>query len=140
MSRTFNKVAAWSVDQRWGVLLMMAAITGVALIGYRDPQLLLQLFEREPQSATTDAAAPAEQTESPPDVDPFSLSRADAVLVVQAEDFFTPEAAAALRAVVEELESLDQVRRVVWMDRVPLLNIFGLPEPLFPRSKASPAR
>jgi uncharacterized protein len=143
MSRTFNRIAAWSVDQRWAVLLLMAAITVVALIGYRDPQLVLQVFERAPQSVRTDGPAPAppaEKIETPPDVDPFSLSQADAVLVVQGEDFFTPEAAAALRAVVDELESLDQVRRVVWMDRVPLLNIFGLPEPLFPRSKASPAR
>ena len=62
------------------------------------------------------------------------------VIVVDSKDFFTPDGARALRAVVEELESLEQVRRVIWMDRVPILNIFGLPEPLFPRSKVSQSR
>ena len=38
------------------------------------------------------------------------------------------------------LESLPYIRGVLWMDRVPVLNIFGLREPLFPKSQASPAR
>jgi len=140
MSQSFNKLAAWSVDQRWGVLLVMGVITTIALIGYRDPQLLLGLFERDEVEVVQDRRDRSNEVEQPPNVDPFSLSRADAVLVVDSENFFTPRGAEALRAVVDELESLDQVRRVVWMDRVPILNIFGLPEPLFPRSQASPAR
>src|SRR5690606_37637690 len=115
-------------------------VTGVALVGYREPQLLLQVFDGTAAEDETLESSSGSDAAAPPDVDPFSLTQADSVLVVQGDDFFTPEAAEALRAVVEELESLDHVRRVVWMDRVPILNIFGLPEPLFPRSSSSPAR
>ena len=75
-----------------------------------------------------------------PAVDPVSLSNSDAVLVVQSEQFFTPEGARAMRDVVTQLESLEHVERILWMDRVPILNIFGLPEPLLPKSEASPEK
>ena len=70
-----------------------------------------------------------------PAVEPVSLSNSDAVIVVHsaADEFFSPEGAAALRHVVQQLESLDYVRSVLWMDQIPTLNIFGLQEPLFPR-------
>ena len=45
-----------------------------------------------------------------------------------------------MRQVVRSLEELDYVDRILWMDRVPMLNIFGLSEPLFPRSEASAER
>ena len=69
-------------------------------------------------------------------MEPVSLSNSDAVIVVHsaADEFFSPEGAAALRHVVQELESLDYVRSVLWMDQIPTLNIFGLQEPLFPRA------
>jgi predicted RND superfamily exporter protein len=71
-----------------------------------------------------------------------SLSNSDAVLVVHSakDQFFTAEGARALRHVVGKLESLDYVRNVLWMDQIPSLNIFGLEEPLFPRSDSSSRR
>ncbi len=42
-----------------------------------------------------------------------------------------------MRAVVEALENEPTVDNVLWLDRAPPLNIFGLPEPIFPRSDAS---
>ena len=45
-----------------------------------------------------------------------------------------------MRHVVEKLEEQDHVSFILWMDRVPMLNIFGLPEPSCPRSEASPER
>ena len=48
--------------------------------------------------------------------------------------------AAALRSVVDRLESLDYVDSILWLERVPMLNIFGLPEPLLPNSTASSER
>lgn len=140
MSTSFDRIASWTVDHRWAVLLLLAVITAFAVQGYRDPQVVLQLWEDRDDAASDDDFARSgspEATQPLPDVNPFSLSRADAVIVVQGDNFFTAKSAAALRQVVQDLEALDQVRSVVWMDRVPLLNIFGLPEPLFPRSEAS---
>ena len=140
MSRRFDEFAAWSVDQRWVVLLVMVVLTLLAAIGYWDPKSLLSLVERSNQESPITSDTEDDETAPLPDVDPFSLSRSDAVIVVDSDDFFTPTGAKAMRQVVEDLESLDQVRSIVWMDRVPILNIFGLPEPLFPRSEASASR
>ena len=144
MSKTFNRIATWTVDQRWAVVLLMAVITTFAVIGYYNPRLILKLFEAAPDEAAAVAnsgdIADAPRRRQPPDVTPFTLSRSDAVIVVQGEDFFTVECVKALRQVVTDLEALDQVAGIVWMDRVPPLNIFGLPEPLFPRSAASTSR
>ena len=54
--------------------------------------------------------------------------------------FFSARGAEALRAMVAGLEELDYVSQVLWMDRVPILNIFGLPEPLLPSATASDVR
>ncbi|MEQ9409258.1 MAG: efflux RND transporter permease subunit [Fuerstiella sp.] len=145
MSQTFNKLARFSVDRPGVVILLLAAVTTLAGIGYRDPRLLLQLLH---DSASDDASSgdnrhpgrEASQRQQVPDVSPFSLSQSDAVVVVRGQNFFTAHGAQALRQVVTELEKLDQVHSIIWMDRVPMLNIFGLPEPLFPRSEASEQR
>jgi predicted RND superfamily exporter protein len=62
------------------------------------------------------------------------------ILVAESDAFFTADGARAMRAVVAALEDLDAVRSVLWMDAAPMLNIFGLPEPVLPRGHASPAR
>ncbi|MEO1980333.1 MAG: hypothetical protein ABGZ24_07440, partial [Fuerstiella sp.] len=116
MSKTFNRLATLSVDQRWFVVLLVSIITAIALVGYRDPQLLLQLFETtdEPDDAAptvvSDDDRPQRQV---PNVSPFSLSNGDVVVVVQGEDFFNADCAKALRQVVEDLEQLDQVSNVL---------------------------
>jgi uncharacterized protein len=142
MNAFFDRLAVWTVEKRWGVVLLLAVITVVAAVGHKDPQLLLSLFKKvEPQPEESSGSGTNDkQRVRVPDVDPFSLSRADAVIVVDCDDFFTPAGAQAMRQVVDDLEALDQVRRILWMDRVPILNIFGLPEPLFPRSESSQAR
>jgi predicted RND superfamily exporter protein len=68
------------------------------------------------------------------------LGRADTILVIQSEQLFTYEGAEALRDIVSQLEDLKTVDSVSWMDTAPPLNIFGLPEPVVPRGKASPQR
>lgn len=141
MSKTFDKLATWTVDRRWAVQLLLAAITAVAVIGYRDPDLLLDLFKAaEPPVAGDPSAQSSEPRKPSPKVSPFRLTRSDAVVVVDGADFFNIENARALRKVVADLEALDQVAQVIWMDRVPPLNMFGLPEPILPRSEASPQR
>ena len=139
MNRFFDKLADIIIDRRGFVFFVLTLITVASSIGHYNPRLVLNLFASNEQEEEVDDGVD-DFGDPPPNVDPISLSAADVVIVCKADNFFTPEAAASMRNVVDELEELDQVRRVLWMDRVPILNIFGLSEPLFPRSKASGQR
>ncbi len=70
-------------------------------------------------------------------MDAVRLDDADVILVVESPDIFNPDGAEALRSIVSALEELDYVESVFWMDRVPVLNVFGLRESLFPRASGS---
>ncbi|MCA9035377.1 MAG: MMPL family transporter [Planctomycetaceae bacterium] len=133
----------WTVDHRAITAAAVLVISGIAIVGYINPRLVRDLFVSSPdvaETVSTDNATAAAEPRPLPKVDPVSLSDSDAVIVVQSSQFFTPEGAKAMRHVVESLEELDYVRSILWMDRVPILNIFGLNEPLFPRSEASAER
>ncbi len=117
------------------------------MVGYIQPTL----FRNWWQWATSDSAGqqsadnPAPPSSGPrarppENVNPLSLSNSDVVLVVECQEFFTPRAAEAMRFMVAAVEELDQVQSVLWLDRVPLLNIFGLPQPLLPPATASANR
>jgi predicted RND superfamily exporter protein len=135
VSNRFEKTFGATVDHPWGVGLFLVVMSVTALFGYIAPERVTSLF-----------TAPAEEEQRPagerarrgPDVDPFSVADADVIIVVDAPDLFSPSGANAVREVVASLESLDYVDSVLWMDRVPPLNIFGLREPVFPPAHASP--
>jgi len=122
---------------------LILLISGGALLGYIDPKLFVRLAEGAEADETRTTS-----TESNEQQRPRSSSRrvstqrmgGDAVLVVESPKFFTPEGVNALRHVVSKLEELPYVRRVTWMDTIPSMNLFGLAEPLFPKSQASPER
>lgn len=139
MRHLFDRWTVWIVDRPWVSTLILVLITGFAVLGYRDPDIFRR-WRAEWRGDNQESSTFADNSAEVPNVDPFNLTRADAVLVVESERFFTPQGAEALRGIVQDLESLDSVRQVVWMDRVPILNIFGLPEPLFPRASASQQR
>lgn len=153
MNRLFTSLASWSVDHRWPTLLVIALLTTGAVIGFVEPELtLISAFEEDSELAIDDDDDDGESTTAEKEKDDppprrrrrggggGSMFSSDAILVVDSENFFTPEGASALREVVEDLESQDYVSRVMWMDSVPLLNIFGLAEPLFPKNEASERR
>jgi len=152
MKTAFDRVMTWTVDHRLITLLAVLLITLLSVIGYFRPEWVRQFFvtrqTQESPAINKDSRRNIHsrsnkddtQRRKRPNVDPVSLSASDAVLVVQSPQFFTPAGAKAMRHVVDELEKLDYVRNILWIDRVPILNIFGLPEPLFPRSEASPER
>lgn len=142
MKPVFDRFMAWTVDHRRTTLLAVASITLLAIIGQTYPQWVRQFFTKHTETAVSAETSMEFEstTRETPDVDPISLSASDAVIVVESSKFFTPAGAMAMRHVVDELEQLDYVQSILWMDRVPILNIFGLPEPLFPRSEASPER
>ena len=141
LKSAFDKAMVWTVDHRGTTALAVLIITLLAILGYLRPQTVRELFV-SPAKEEKVVAKNAEEgiPRAVPNIDPVSLSQSDAVMVVKSPSFFTPQGAKAMRHVVDTLEELDYVDRILWMDRVPMLNIFGLSEPLFPRSEASPER
>lgn len=143
MSRNFGRSTAWIVDSPAWACLVLLLMSAIATVGYVAPERVRNLFKPPPPPAAP-VAAPAAAAAAPrkprPDVEALELIRSDAVLVIESEDIFTPKGAQALRKMISTLESVPYVRNVLWMDRVPVLNIFGLREPLFPKSDASTAR
>ncbi|REJ72209.1 MAG: RND transporter, partial [Planctomycetota bacterium] len=137
MSRIFDRTFGATVDHRPLTLLLILAVTGLAVLGYVAPHRLTGLFTQEPAESDSQDSTAGNAVQPTPDVDPVSLSDSDVVLVVDSDDFFTPQGASALRAIVESLEELDYVESILWMDEVPVLNIFGLQQPLLPRATAS---
>ena len=139
LKSAFDRAMVWTVDHRGTTALTVLIITLLAILGYLRPQSVRELFVAPVKEKAT-AKTEGDAMRAIPDVDPVSLSESDAVMVVKSSSFFTPQGARAMRHVVSTLEELDHVDRILWMDRVPMLNIFGLSEPLFPRSEASPER
>lgn len=139
-----QRLADCIVDHpRWNILFLVVA-TLLAGIGYYDPQLLVPktttIQSNTPSGPRTPGRFGRANRQAAPGRRPLSLNQADVVLVATSEAFFTQKGAAAMRQVVTDLESLPTVDNVMWLDRAPPLNIFGLPEPVFPRTDASPER
>lgn len=143
ISHRFGRSTAWIVDRPLFACLFLFVMTAVATVGYVAPERVRQLFQPPPVQDTANPVAdvPEAAPRKPrPNVEALDLTRSDAILVIESEDVFTPTGAEALRHMIASLEAIPYVRNVLWMDRVPVLNIFGLREPLFPKSDASPAR
>ena len=140
MIEAFDRSVGWIVEKPWITAVMLLAITTLAIVGYVNPEIITDRF---PRAAAEDAAGETtsrKSTQEPPAVDPVNLARSDAILIIESDNLFSPQGAAALRAIVTGLESLKHVRSVLWLDNAPVLNIFGFPEPLLPRSTASDER
>ena len=140
MTRAFSRWTAWIVDCPQAAIGVVLLISVVAVIGYWNPDLVSDLLKKLETTTERSTADSTDDYEAPPAVETVNLANAHSILVVESESFFTPRGAKAMRHVVDSLESLDHVESILWMDRVPILNIFGLPEPLFPRSEASENR
>lgn len=136
MSKLLERSTGWIVDLPILSGLLVIAISACAIAGYINPGWPQDLFANPTALVESDRQVQEDVAAELPDVDRFSLG-GDVVLVVQSKHLFTPVGAAALRNVADALESAEFIRNVVWMDRVPMLNIFGLPEPVFPHAAAS---
>jgi len=141
MSRLFDRSTGWIVDRPFAAWSLLAFISGLAMVGYYDPGLVTDFFVAAPEQPDQPRRrGPRDNAQSPPNVNPISLANADAIMVVESDQFFTPDGAKMIRQVVSEIKSLPYVANILWMDEAPPVNMFGLPEPLFPRSAASPQR
>ena len=121
-------------------------------IGHIDPYLIRSLLDSGQVESTDpqplDQAATTSREEGfsapprrpPPNVSPVQVSGGDVMVVAESDSFFTPQGVQAIRNVVEAIEDLPQVTSVMWMDLAPPLNLFGLPEPILPKSDAPQSR
>ncbi len=118
--------------------VVLLLITTIAIVGYRSPQVFSRLFGQE--VLETQTASSADPDDSLPDIEAFDLGGADAIIVAESDSFFSPSGSAAMREVVRSIEELPHVTNVMWLDQIPIINIFGLPEPLLPKESARPSR
>lgn len=148
MSKSFSFATGWIVQRRVLSAAILLLISAIAIGGYTAPDSVVQWFksliERE-EALVEDEFEIADITEEegfepPPDVDVIQSSGFDVIVVVQSDAFFSPRGSEAIRHVVTHLESLDYVQSILWMDKIPVLNIFGLNEPLLPREHSAAAR
>ncbi|MCA9021082.1 MAG: RND transporter, partial [Planctomycetaceae bacterium] len=141
MFRAFNRCSVWMADHPVMVTLFILLLSGIAMLGYTMPEEVRDWFKPVPaEQVQQKADQPRKVREAPPDVDPISLTDADTILVIDSENFFTTDRIKALREIVEQIESLDYVSSVFWLEDIPNLNIFGLREPLIPNERASQKR
>ncbi len=119
--------------------LLLALITAVAIVGYRAPRLFTDVFAADAFDPEAFSKRAEDESVEVPNVQAVSFADADAVIVAESDSFFTPTGAKAMRHVVQALEALPHVQDVMWLDRAPVINIFGLPEPLLPRYSSSPS-
>ena len=136
VTRFFDRTFGRLVDRPRITSALILALSGLAALGYVAPEKLTGLFQPVRERTAETTRSPSD-SESIPAVDPVRIDDADVILVARSDQIFTAAGAEALREIVESLENLDHVERVFWMDRVPVLNVFGLRESLFPRSSAS---
>jgi predicted RND superfamily exporter protein len=141
ISHNFGRATGWIVDHPALAVLFVIVMSSVATLGYVAPDRVRSLFIAAPPETEASPTTTAQQPKkSRPDVEAVDVIRADAILVIESDSIFTPSGAKALRKMISSLEETPYVRSVLWMDRVPVLNIFGLREPLFPKTEASAAR
>lgn len=118
--------------------------SGISIGGYLAPHDMVQWFkslvervdEEEDDYYENQAYEEADYV-PPPSVEPISIVGYDAMMVVETDSLFSPVGVSAIRQVVKNLEDLDYVEHVLWIDEVPTLNIFGLNEPLLPKKEAA---
>jgi predicted RND superfamily exporter protein len=133
------------VRSRLVLALGVVALTGMSVWGYLPKAPQDEPVKAPPRRAraendsstkknSTDQSAP-ERVESE-----FQLTKAECLLLVEAGDLFTPRTMQAVRQMVRDVQSLDIVDSVVWLESAPGLNIFGLADPLLPPEGASAER
>ncbi len=134
------KIITLFARRPWIAFFTILFITTITVIGYYDPHLIVP----RPGIESTEQDKTKNQDEKDrrpsPSVSPVRLFNSEVVIVATSKDFFSSDGAQALRSAVEELEKLPQVNNVMWFDRAPPLNIFGLREPALPDHRASAKR
>jgi len=130
----FDRLTSWIVDLPWVTTLLLTLITAVALIGYYDASLVTDWFGVE-QTGLVEELGHSTDVDATDD-DTLNLI-GDAILAIESDSFFTGQGTAALRKIVEALEAKDYIKDVVWLDEIPMPNVFSIPAPILPHATAS---
>lgn len=141
MRRAFDRILGNIVDHPWWAASVLLLLSLLSLSGYVAPRWVERAWQgvrgvvvRQQDNAL---AARAESESGEPNIERLDLIGSDAIVVLQSPRFFSADGTQAVRAAVEAIERLDYVRDVLWLDRAPPLNIFGLAQPILPSTKAS---
>ncbi|QDU63355.1 Multidrug resistance protein MdtC [Planctomycetes bacterium Pan216] len=110
----------------------MVLVSAVALTGYLPETV------SKPTKARVGDREIQRPTQSERVTNSFDLSRSEAFLVVDGDDLFNPATMAAIRSMVDAVEGMEIVDTVFWVDRIPMLNVFGIADPLIPPNGSSP--
>ena len=142
MAQRFDYFTSWIATHRWLTVAVILVVSAGALVGHLSPETVRRYFiEGEAATEESDKALAPIDLESNNPGDGRAVGRlnflSDAILVIEMDEAFSPQGAAALRHVERQLEAKDFILSVQWMDEIPTMNIFGLPEPLLPQEKAS---
>jgi predicted RND superfamily exporter protein len=138
-----ERLFGWWADRPGVQAAVLIVMTLIALLGYYDPSIVRRLvgvapipppYWERPQQRVTQRP---QQSARSPNVRPFQVGGGECVVIATSPHFFTSTGLTAIRKAVEDLESLPQVDSVLWLDNVPGLNLFGLPESVLPHSQAS---
>ena len=134
MFNKFGNATGWIVTRPWITALLLIAVTALSCVGHFAPRKFRDMF-----SPQTDVVASNDEPDyaKRPEVDSFQFF-SQGILLAQSDDFFTPEGVAAMQSVTKTLEEQPFIQSVTWMEDIPPLNLFGLPEPVFPKRTASP--
>lgn len=134
MFNKFGNATGWIVTRPWITALLLIAVTALSCVGHFAPRKFRDMF-----SPQTDVVASNDEPDyaKRPEVDSFQFF-SQGILLAQSDDFFTPEGVAAMQSVAKTLEEQPFIQSVTWMEDIPPLNLFGLPEPVFPKRTASP--
>jgi predicted RND superfamily exporter protein len=138
-----ERLFGWWADRPAVQCAVLIVMTITALFGYFNPSFVRRLVGAPPiefrmRENPRQRSTPRPQTNAPaPNVRRFQVGGGECVIVATSPRFFTSAGLTGIRRAVEELEALPQVESVLWLDNVPGLNLFGLPESVLPHSQAS---
>ena len=136
MSQFFDRATNWIVRLPVLTLAVIGVVSLIALVGYFNRGLVTQLWSEE---SAEPSSFSERASKGPPPVSGFSFE-AESVIVVETDQLFSSVGVKAMREIVAELENQDFVRDVIWLDEIPMLNIFSMPQPVLPHASASDKR
>lgn len=138
--KAFDKALGQIVDRPGWSAAILILMSLLGLSGYLAPNWIERTWQGVWGVADRQQDAgppPATSAAAEPNVERLDLTGSDAIVVLHSEQFFSPDGTRAVRAAVEAIEQLEFVRGILWLDRAPPLNIFGLTQPLLPPANAS---
>ena len=130
--RIFAAISDFCVRHAGIVLAFVMTITGLAVWGHLGDSFEERIGDT---NITRDEDEDLEQLRVVRDQ--FEFSQIDALLVIDADDVFNRSSIVGIRAAQQAVAELPQVDSILWLDDLPTLNIFGLPEPVLPEDDAT---